>query len=194
VTKVESNGDGEPENGTSIIRLQMSNETISSSNGGNPRIERVDSGGGTRSEFRVFQRLGYGDVIQTVTGDNDAISVAKKAHDVLETFERLSPTTNQQVAHLICRQQSQDYFGNKHFLPLTNIYIHEAEIDGIIAEMLSELIDFPSAGSDEKNKSSCCLQRVFLPLINCIDGRQLTISASLIHQNPYVGLFVARVT
>ena len=72
-------------------------------------------------------------------------------------------------------------------------FINEAEIHIIISEMLSELIEFPSTRSQEKNRSSCCLERVFHPLINCSDEK-LTISASLIHQNPHVGLFVARIT
>ena len=92
MTKVESNTDGKPENGTSKIRLQMSNENAHN-NPGNPQIEHVRSLCGTGSEFLVCKRLGYDDVIQAVTGDNDAASVASNAHDVLETFTRLSPTT-----------------------------------------------------------------------------------------------------
>jgi len=193
VTQVESKRDGETSDGTPKIRVRMTNENTTLSTRDTPRIERVNSYGGTRSEFRVYQRQGYDDVIQAVTGDNDAISVAKKAHDILEIFERLSPAIDQQVAYLICRQQSQDYFGNKNFLSISKIYIIDIEIHGVIADMLSELIESPSAGPADKNRSSCCLQRVFLPLVKCSDERQLVISASLINQNPHVGLFVARI-
>lgn len=90
MTQVESKRDGETDNGTPKIRVRMTNENTTLSTRDAPRIERVNSYGGTRSEFRVYQRQGYDDVIQAVTGDNDVISVAKKAHDILEVFERLT--------------------------------------------------------------------------------------------------------
>ena len=40
----------------------------------------------------LFQCQDYNDAMKTVTGDNDAIIVARKARDVLKLFERLCPT------------------------------------------------------------------------------------------------------
>lgn len=189
VTKIESNNDAKRKSGATKMRLQMASGTNSQSNSDFSHIECDDLCNTTRSAFRVFQRQDYIDVMKTVTGDNDAINIAKKARDVLELFERLSPAT-QEVGHLIRCQQSQDYFANKHFLSMVNIYINEGEIHRIIGEMFSELVAYPSAEPME-NRSSCCLQRFFLHYAN---ERKLVLSASLLSSSPPVGLFVVRVT
>jgi len=182
VTKVESNRkDGQ--NGNRELRLRMTGQQQSSNTAITlsraPGTDPTSSCG--ISAFHVFERQGYDSVIKTVTGDEDAVVFAKKACELLEAFEKLMPTTDP-VGYLLCCQQSNDCFGNRHFISLTKGYIEEDKVHGVIDEMFSHLL----VSGDES------IQQDFPPLLlNDIYHRHLSLSATICQSNPPVGLFVA---
>lgn len=90
VTKVESTQDDQNDKKPSL-KLNMSSKRF------NGRPELIQSTSHTiestaKHEFHVFERQGYDSVMRTITGDQDDVSFAKRACELLQLFEKLTPS------------------------------------------------------------------------------------------------------
>lgn len=97
VTKIQSKNDNHNEN-TASLRLRMpSRQTRDSSEiaiSTSTSQRRESDNNNETAGFHVFERQGYDTVIKTITGDvEDENTFAKKACELLQIFEKLTPTT-----------------------------------------------------------------------------------------------------
>lgn len=87
VTKVENIRENHSDKSTSL-KLKMSSKHFDNA----PELIRSTSVSPSRSEFHVFERQGYDSVMRTITGDEDDVSFAKRASELLQLFEKLMPS------------------------------------------------------------------------------------------------------
>lgn len=96
VTKVESSVKHSNEKAPSL-RLRMTDRQASNSSpitlntGSNMERCNDDTHTNNAPIFHVFERQDYDSVIKTITGDEDGITFAKRACELLQTFEKLMP-------------------------------------------------------------------------------------------------------
>ena len=173
VTKVENKSLGV----TSDLHLSMSSTRLDA--GSRNFANLTDRAEASIYGFHVVERQGYDSVMSTITGDEGTLDMAKKACELLETFDRLSPRENQ-VGYLVCYQESPNYFGNQHFLSLIRGYIEDDDLHNVVAEMFST----SSARGDGAE-----IKRVYR---STDDSSTLVLSAALCCRSPTMALIVAK--
>ena len=85
VTKVENMSENQSNKSTSL-KLKMSSKHFNST------PELIRSVSPSKNEFHMFERQGYDSVMRTITGDEEDVSFAKKASELLQLFEKLMPS------------------------------------------------------------------------------------------------------
>ncbi len=89
VTKVESTRSNQTDKGSSLT-LKMPNKHFNNTPELIQRSSTYESP--AKHEFHVFERQGYDSVMRTITGDEDGVSFAKRACELLQVFEKLLPS------------------------------------------------------------------------------------------------------
>jgi len=170
VTKVENKNLGRSNN----LHISMSSGLdVSSANLANT----TNHSGETIPRYHILERRGYDNVISTITGDEES-DIAKKACEVLSTFDRLTPRQNE-IGYLVCYHQSKDYIANPIFLSLTRGFINDDDLQKTVAEIFSSLSDRADRAEIRKEYPS-----------DLGDG-MLSLAASLCGRNPTMVLIVA---
>lgn len=93
VTKVESNSNSQNENKPSLRLRMTSRESSNASDVVESNNITAVSQPTSLGEFHIFERQGYDSVMKTITGDEDEVTYAKRACELLKVFEGLMPST-----------------------------------------------------------------------------------------------------
>lgn len=134
-------------------------------------------------QFRIFQRQGFDDVMKTVTGSNDGVTLAKRAVEVLQHFEALSLVMSDKIAYVTCCHQSNMFFGNRAFVEMTKA-IEDETLYTIIGDLFSKLMFPIENGLDTNGESAknCVTHNLF--------EYELSFRGTMMHRGPPVALFV----
>ena len=142
--------------------------------------DKEDSDRSQVVEFEVFERETFDKIMQTVAGGtDDSDTYAKQVCDMLELYERLSPTRSK-LGYLVCCQQTMNRFGNRRFQVLAEDFMEVNLLHSVVSNMHGELLTIA-------NKDGA-VERTFAK-----NGLELRLTASLLRPQPAVSLFVTSV-
>jgi hypothetical protein len=89
--------------------------------------------------FHFIERQGFDSVMNTITGDDDSFSMAKKTFDLFELFSNMT-ADDKQVGFLVSCLQPQHFLTSQKFRSIIRGKIDENNLPCIIEEMFEDLL------------------------------------------------------